>query len=184
MIFIPGSRGCAMEQASCFADARCSPGCRLTLSALVAIIAGEVYNCTDVCYTFNIFAACPLSPVGVLLSAGVTCDATVASGERRGPASARLFDPTGLKCDERARVLKEADVKMAILKAKHEDGFCLWPSKYTEYSVKYSPWKNGKGDVVREFVDACHEYELKVGLYLSPWDQQTPSFGTPAYNTY
>jgi|YelNatPaOPRAMG01_1025707.scaffolds.fasta_scaffold03192_2 alpha-L-fucosidase len=99
-------------------------------------------------------------------------------------ASTRLFNPTELDCDQWARVLKAAGMKMAILTAKHEDGFCLWPSKYTKYSVKYSPWKNGKGDVVREFVNACHKYDLKVGLYISPWDQAEPSYGTPKYNNY
>ncbi len=99
-------------------------------------------------------------------------------------ASPKIFDPKKLDCDQWVRVLKDAGARLAILVAKHEDGFCLWPSKYTKYSVKYSPWKNGKGDVVREFVNACHKYGVKVGLYLSPWDQAEPTYGTPAYNKY
>ncbi len=102
----------------------------------------------------------------------------------KGSVSPSVFDPADLDCDQWARVLKDAGVKMAILTAKHEDGFCLWPSKYTKYSVKYSSWEDGKGDVVRDFVRACRKYGLKVGLYLSPWDQDAPSYGTPKYNTY
>ena len=73
---------------------------------------------------------------------------------------------------------------MAILTAKHHDGFCLWPSKYTEHSIKNSPYKNGKGDLVKEFTDACHEYNIPVGIYVSPWDRNAPYWGTAEYTHY
>lgn len=78
------------------------------------------------------------------------------------------FLPTDLDCEEWIRVSKEAGAKYAILVCKHHDGFANWPSAYTEYSVKNTPWKNGQGDVVREFTDACRKYDMKVGLYYSP----------------
>ena len=78
------------------------------------------------------------------------------------------FMPSELDCGNWIRISKEAGAKYAILVCKHHDGFANWPSEYTEYSVKNTPWKDGKGDVVQEFVDACRKYELKVGLYYSP----------------
>ncbi len=101
-----------------------------------------------------------------------------------GTESPEIFNPTELDCEQWMRALVDAGFTHAILTAKHHDGFCLWPSKFTEHSVKNSPYKNGKGDLVREFVDACHKYGIKPGLYLSPWDRNFKGWGTEKYNDY
>src|SRR5579872_6392068 len=80
-----------------------------------------------------------------------------------GNEDVKLFNPTALDCRQWARICKKAGMKGIIITAKHHCGFCLWPSQYTEYSVKNAPWKNGNGDVVREMADACKEYGLKLG---------------------
>jgi alpha-L-fucosidase len=101
-----------------------------------------------------------------------------------GNEDINLFNPSKLDCRQWARICKQAGMKGIILTAKHHCGFCLWPSKYTKYSVKNAPWKNGKGDVVREMAAACKEYGLKLGIYLSPWDRNRADYGKPEYITY
>jgi alpha-L-fucosidase len=101
-----------------------------------------------------------------------------------GDESPSLFNPTQLDCRQWAETAKSAGMKGLILTTKHHDGFCLWPSKYTGHSVKNSPWKNGKGDVLREFVEACREFGIKPGFYLSPWDRNHKDYGRPEYITY
>ncbi len=101
-----------------------------------------------------------------------------------GTESPLTFNPTELDTRQWIRIIKEAGFKCAILTAKHHDGFCLWQTKYTEHSIKNSPYKNGNGDIVKEFTDACCEFGIKAGIYLSPWDRHEKTWGSEDYNDF
>ena len=99
-----------------------------------------------------------------------------------GTEKEEIFNPTGLDCEQWCRIAKASGATGIIITAKHHDGFCLWPSKYSTHTVRESKWKNGKGDVLKELSAACKKYGLRFGVYISPWDRNHPDYGTEKYN--
>lgn len=99
-----------------------------------------------------------------------------------GNEKEELFNPSALDCEQWCRIAKASGAKGIIITAKHHDGFCLWPSKFSTHTIRESKWKNGKGDVLKELSTACRKYGLAFGVYISPWDRNHPDYGTEKYN--
>jgi alpha-L-fucosidase len=99
-----------------------------------------------------------------------------------GSEDPNVFNPNAIDCNQWARIAKASGAKGIIITAKHHDGFCLWPSKYSKHTVRESKWMNGKGDVLKMLSEACKKEGIEMGVYISPWDRNHPDYGTPKYN--
>ena len=161
-------------------------------------MAGKSLRAAMILAAFFLAAGCQPAPVGPLptedqlrwqdmdMYAFIHYSLNTYTGQEWGYGNEdpALFNPENLDCRQWVRVCKQAGMKGIIFTAKHHGGFCMWPSAYTDYSVKNAPWKGGKGDVVRELSEACREEGLRFAVYLSPWDRHHPEYGRPAYVDY
>jgi alpha-L-fucosidase len=100
-----------------------------------------------------------------------------------GDESPDVFNPTELDCRQWARIIRDAGMEGALITAKHHDGFCLWPSAHSTHTVRESRWRDGKGDVLKDLSEACLEFGIKFGVYVSPWDRNHPTYFTDEYNS-
>ncbi len=98
-----------------------------------------------------------------------------------GDADPALFNPTGFDAEQIVLAAKSGGMRGIVFVAKHHDGFCLWPTKTTDYNISKSPFRDGKGDMVKEIEEACRKHDLKFGVYVSPWDRNHPKYGSPEY---
>jgi len=161
-IKVPLVRGCAMVKIACATSDAPKPYGPLPSAAQLKWHQSELYG---------------------LVHFSTTTYANLEWGYGDEPAA--NFNPKEFNADQIAAAAKAGGLKGLILVTKHHCGFCLWPSKFNDsYSVKNSPWKDGKGDMVKEYADACRKYDLKFGVYLSPWDRNNKDYGRPEYITY
>jgi alpha-L-fucosidase len=171
----------------------------ITILALIACLFGESESGSRVAMDHNdseeevITKATTVTPTGVqygwqtleltaLIPFGMSTFTSVDFGN--GGEDPQLFNPTDFDAKQWVSVLKESGFKLLILTAKNQEGFCLWPTSTTDYSIRRSPWKGGNGDVVRAVAEACKEAGIEFGVYLSIWDSHEKTFGTSAYNEF
>ncbi|MCQ2396179.1 MAG: alpha-L-fucosidase [Lentisphaeria bacterium] len=159
----------------------------ITLAILVIVFgafAWRLFSAEEPLYSGRVPTSRILRRRGVLEVYGMVhfgIDTFMDQKRCSGGESAECFNPSEMDVDEIVRSCRDGGLSGLIIVCKHHDGFCLWPTKTTEYNISASPYKGGKGDLVKEFADACRKYGMGVGFYVSPWDRNNAAFGKPEY---